>query len=110
MASRNVLEFNSGNWDTEVLQSPIPVLVDFWATWCGPCRLIAPTIEALADQYAGRIKVGKVDVDENQDLAARYRVTSIPQVCLFKNGQEIARIIGANAKKTYEDAIEKALK
>ncbi|MCS7166465.1 MAG: thioredoxin [Gemmatales bacterium] len=109
MANKNVLELTSTNWDTEVLQSPVPVLVDFWATWCGPCRMIAPTIEALADQYAGRIKVGKVDVDENQDLAARYRVTSIPQVCIFKNGQEITRIVGAQSKKVYEDAIEKIL-
>jgi len=110
MASANVLELNSNNWETEVLQSPIPVLVDFWATWCGPCRMIAPTIESLADQYAGRIKVGKVDVDDNQELAARYRVTSIPQVCIFKNGQEVARIVGAYPKKAYEDAIEQALR
>ncbi|MCS7016033.1 MAG: thioredoxin [Gemmatales bacterium] len=109
MAGKNVLELNDSNWNTEVLQSPVPVVVDFWATWCGPCRMIAPTIEALADQYAGRVKVGKVDVDANQDLASRYRVMSIPQVCVFKNGQEVARIVGAQPKKVYEDAIEKAL-
>jgi len=110
MASKNVLELNASNWDKEVLQSPMPVLVDFWATWCGPCRMIAPYIEALADQYAGKIKVGKVDVDDNQDLASRYGITSIPQVYVFKNGQVVDRLVGAMPKKAYEDAIERALK
>jgi thioredoxin 1 len=108
--ARNVLELNSANWETEVLQSPVPVLVDFWATWCGPCRMIAPYIEAIADQYAGRIKVGKVDVDDNQELASRYGITSIPQVYIFKNGQPVDRLVGAMPKKAYEDAVERALK
>lgn len=110
MASKNVLELNASNWDKEVLQSPVPVLVDFWSTWCGPCRMIAPYIEALADQYAGKIKVGKVDVDDNQDLASRYGITSIPQVYVFKNGQVVDHLVGAMPKKSYEDAIERALK
>jgi len=108
--AKNVLELNSANWETEVLQSPVPVLVDFWATWCGPCRMIAPYIEALADQYAGRVKVGKVDVDDNQELASRYGITSIPQVYIFKNGQIVDRLVGAMPKKAYEDAVERALK
>ncbi len=108
--AKNVLELNSANWETEVLQSPVPVLVDFWATWCGPCRMIAPYIEAIADQYAGRIKVGKVDVDDNQELASRYGITSIPQVYIFKNGQIVDRLVGAMPKKAYEDAVERVLK
>ena len=108
--AKNVLELNSANWETEVLQSPVPVLVDFWAPWCGPCRMIAPYIEALADQYAGRVKVGKVDVDDNQELASRYGITSIPQVYIFKNGQIVDRLVGAMPKKAYEDAVERALK
>jgi thioredoxin 1 len=84
MASKNVLEFTSDNWQQEVVQSELPVLVDFWATWCGPCRMLGPTIDKLADQYAGKVKVGKLNVDEAQDLAVRYGVNSIPRVLLFK--------------------------
>ncbi len=89
-----VKEVDKTNFDQEVLQSDIPVMVDFWAPWCVPCRVIAPLVERLAEQYAGRLKVAKLNVDENQELAIRYQVMSIPTLIFFKNGQVIDRIIG----------------
>jgi thioredoxin 1 len=84
MASPNVLEFTSDNWQTEVIGSEIPVLVDFWAPWCGPCRALGPIMDKLADQFAGKVKVGKLNVDENGDLAAQYGISSIPRILVFK--------------------------
>jgi len=89
-----VKEVDKTNFDQEVLQSDIPVMVDFWAPWCVPCRVIAPLVERLAEQYAGRLKVTKLNVDENHELAIRYQVMSIPTLIFFKNGQVIDRIIG----------------
>ena len=88
MANANVMTLGADNWQKEVVESDKPVLVDFWATWCGPCRQLAPTIDRIADQYAGRVKVGKVNVDDNQDLAMQYGITSIPRVLFFKGGQQ----------------------
>jgi thioredoxin 1 len=88
MASEHVKEFTSGNWDQEVVNSETPVLVDFWAPWCAPCRALGPTIERVADEYAGKIKVGKLNVDDSQDVAIRYGITSIPRVLIFKGGSE----------------------
>jgi thioredoxin 1 len=89
-----VKEVDKTNFEQEVLQSDIPVMVDFWAPWCVPCRVIAPIVERLAEQYAGRLKVAKLNVDENHELAIRYQVMSIPTLIFFKNGQVIDRIIG----------------
>ena len=89
-----VKEVDKMNFEQEVLQSDIPVMVDFWAPWCVPCRVIAPLVERLAEQYAGRLKVAKLNVDENHELAIRYQVMSIPTLIFFKNGQVIDRIIG----------------
>jgi thioredoxin 1 len=89
-----VKEVDKTNFEQEVLQSDIPVMVDFWAPWCVPCRVIAPLVERLAEQYAGRLKVVKLNVDENHELAIRYQVMSIPTLIFFKNGQVIDRIIG----------------
>lgn len=110
MAGHLVHEFTSANWHQEVEESDLPVLVDFWAVWCGPCRQLAPTIDQLASEYAGKIKVGKVNVDEAQDLAAKYRVSTIPQVFIFKGGQVIEKIVGAERKAVFQAAIDRALK
>lgn len=87
------------NFASEVLSSDIPVLVDFWATWCGPCRMIAPIVEEIADEYDGKIKVGKVDVDENEDLAMEYGVMSIPTLMVFKNGELVQTQVGFCTKE-----------
>jgi len=98
MASPNVVEFTDANFQNEVLDSEVPVLVDFWATWCGPCRAIAPMIDEIADEYVGQIKVGKVETDKHQQTAANLRVTAIPTLFIFKNGQEVDRMVGAVQK------------
>jgi thioredoxin 1 len=108
MAGDNLITFTDQNFDDEVIQSSVPVLVDFWATWCGPCRQIAPTIEALADSYGEAVKIGKLDVDHNQQVAMQYRVTSIPTVLIFKDGQAVDTIVGARSRADYESAIERA--
>lgn len=90
----NVLEVNATNFDAEVLQSGTPVLVDFWAPWCGPCKALAPTLDAVSQELAGKVKVVKVNVDENQQLAVRYQVQSIPTLIIFKGGQQVDRIVG----------------
>ena len=87
------------NFEEEVLRSPIPVLVDFWATWCGPCRMVAPIIAEIPEEMAGQIKVGKVDVDQQQELAMRYRVSSIPTLIVFKNGEAVRGAVGARPKE-----------
>jgi thioredoxin 1 len=95
MAGANTLNFTDETFDQEVLKSEVPVLVDFWAVWCGPCKMVAPTIDAIADEFVGALKVGKVDVDSNMNTAARFRVQSIPTLLLFKNGQPVDGRIGA---------------
>src|SRR5262245_16589279 len=104
-----LITLSEQNFDEQVLKSKVPVLVDFWATWCGPCRMLAPTIDGLAADYAGRIKVGKVDVDKNQQLAGKYGITSIPAVFLFKDGQVLSKVISLSSRSTFETLIEKAL-
>lgn len=98
MAGQNTLTFTDGAWDTEVLQSEQPVLVDFWAEWCGPCRMLAPTIDALAADYDGRVKVGKLNVDQNGGATMRYGIRGIPALILFKGGQVVAQKVGAVSK------------
>ena len=106
MAGKNVAEFTTGNWKDEVVQSTTPVLVDFWAAWCPPCRALSPFIDKLAVQYAGKVKVGKVNIDENPELATQYAVTSIPRVMFFRGSDKpVHTIVGA-----YEGEILNKLK
>jgi len=102
MASQNTLTFTDANFDTDVIGANVPVLVDFWAQWCGPCRTMAPTVDAVADAYTGRLKVGKVDVDSNGGTAMRYQIRSIPTLLLFKNGQVVEQRVGALGKSEVD--------
>ena len=99
--------FTTDNFETEVLGSDVPVLVDFWATWCMPCRMLAPVIEEIASENEGKIKVGKVNVDENPDLARKYRVMSIPTVLVFKNGELTATSVGVDSKENILKLLDK---
>jgi thioredoxin 1 len=110
MASENVKEFTDGNFEAEVLNSSEPVLVDFWAEWCMPCRALAPTIEKIAKDYAGKAKVGKVDTDSNRDISIKYGINAIPTVILFKDGQVAAKFVGLKPEREFKDAIDAATK
>ncbi len=103
----NVVEITDQSFEQEVLRSDTPVLVDFWAVWCGPCRMIAPTVEALASAYAGKAKFVKVNVDENQSTPARYNIRGIPTLLLFKSGQVAEQLVGAASRETIENLIKK---
>ncbi len=107
MASDNVLKANVNNFQEEVLNSSQPVVVDFWAQWCGPCRAIATTIDELADSYKGKVMIAKVNVDEEMELSSKYRIMSIPAVLIFKGGNVVEKIIGARSKEEYTTLINK---
>jgi thioredoxin len=99
------LEFTDANFETEVVASQIPVLVDFWAPWCGPCRILDPVVEEIAGAYDGKLKVGKMNTDDNRETAAKYGIMSIPTLLLFKNGKVEERIVGAQPKKAIVEKI-----
>lgn len=107
--SKNVLLATDSNFEEDVIKAEEVALVDFWAEWCGPCRALGPTIEAIADSYTGKVKVYKMNVDENPNTPGQYSVRSIPTVIVFKGGQPVEQLIGNQPKETYEEAIKKHL-
>ena len=104
-----IVQLNAMNWNDIVLNSDMPVLVDFWAEWCGPCRMVGPIVEQLAQSLEGKVKVFKLNVDQNQEIAMKYNVQSIPTLVIFKNGKEIARTIGLSPKEKYEKFVNNTL-
>jgi len=109
MASADVMTFTDDNFQSEVLGAKEPVLVDFWAAWCGPCRSIAPFVDQLAAEYKGKLKVGKLDVDAHQNVPQKYNVLSIPTLLLFKNGQVADQIVGAAPKAKLDAMVKRAI-
>lgn len=107
MAAANIVVLNTGNFSTEVLKSATPVLVDFWAEWCGPCKMIAPVLDELAGEYDGRVKIGKVNIDEDQGLASQYGVRAIPTLLIFKNGEVAEQIVGMRSKRDLKSSLDK---
>lgn len=109
MASANVKELTDDNFEDEVLKSEVPTLVDFWAVWCGPCKQIAPMVDAIAEEYKGRVKVTKMDVDHHQVVPQQYGVRSIPTLLFFKGGKVVGQLVGAHARSKVEAELQKHL-
>jgi thioredoxin 1 len=109
MASQTAIELTDSNFETEVINSDVPVLVDFWAEWCQPCRMLAPTIDELAGEYAGKVKVGKVDTDSNREVSVKYGISAIPTVMLFKGGELEKKFVGLTPKDQFKAALDAAL-
>ena len=109
MASNDVITLQDATFDKEVLKSDVPVLVDFWAVWCGPCKAIAPAVEELAKQYKGKVKIAKMDVDEHQQVPQQFGIRSIPTLLLFKGGRVVDTIVGAVPKAKLEESLKKAI-
>jgi len=109
MAGKNVHSVNELNFDSEVLKSEVPVLVDFTATWCGPCRQIAPLVDQLADEFEGRVKVAKLDIDDSPGIAKRYGIRGVPTLYVFKGGEVVGQQVGAVPKRTIQQLMERAL-
>jgi thioredoxin 1 len=107
MASDKVMQVTDAAFQRDVLQSDVPVIVDFWAPWCAPCRAIAPIMDALAEKFEGRLKVAKVNVDENTEIAQRYRITAIPTVLLVKDGEVKEQAVGSKSRTWYEELVER---
>jgi thioredoxin 1 len=107
--AKDVVEITDANFESEILKSSTPALIDFWAPWCAPCRAIAPAVEALAGEYRGKVKIGKLNVDENPQVPQRYDIRSIPTLLVFKNGAVVGQLIGSAAKAKIEEQIRKAL-
>ena len=107
MTAANIITLNEANFDTEVLNSVTPVLVDFWAEWCGPCKMLTPLLDELAGEYDGKVKVGTVNVDEHQNLSAKYGIRAVPTMLLFKNGEVADQIVGLKNKRDLKSSLDR---
>ena len=109
MAGEHTLEFSDDNFDAEVLGAGTPVLVDFWAEWCGPCKALGPVIDEIATEYDGKIKVGKMDTDANREISVRFTISAIPTVMLFNNGEIVEKFVGLRSKKDFKVVLDRVL-
>jgi len=109
MAGANIATLTNDNFQAEVLDSKVPVLVDFWAEWCGPCKMIAPVLDELATELGASVKIGKVNIDDHQELAAQFRISSIPTLLIFKGGQVTEQMVGARSKRDIKNSLTKAV-
>lgn len=105
----SLMDFTDQNFESEVLESDMPTLVDFWAEWCAPCKMVAPTVEALADEYAGKLRVGKLNIDENPSTPTKFGIRGIPTLIIFKGGEAVEQVVGVRSKADLKVAIEKSL-